>query len=351
MSKEKSTSCAKIVKGILYPSVLNLPAFTYGHENEASSRMMSRKLKQNIEIAGLLIDANEEYLGASTDGLIGNDGIVELKNPISAANMTIPQALKRNQHLRRIFSKENINKMNQKHEYYYQIQGQLHITQRYYCIFALCTKIDIKYIRVERDDDFWEVKMAESLRKFYFDSLLPKILDSRYNRNMPLREPEYVLEAQREQQRKAAEKASNVQEKSVRLLNTPKNKRNRKRKTEMTSQTKKKQSLTEPFVSTAEDVNNRSTDMESLQGTAENDRDMSTTDSNYESIEDQRNILAALYVNCNMDELYNNILDVGSLLHDDTIACFLQVVQKKRRTMKFTQPSTFNIMIFYQNNI
>ncbi|XP_031788429.1 uncharacterized protein LOC116417741 [Nasonia vitripennis] len=311
--KRNSTSSSAIVKSILYPPVLNLLALAYGVENEASARNVVQKIKTRYTTRWLLIDEDDEYLGASVDGFIGNDGSVEIKNPLSAANLTIHQALKRKKHLRRIFSKEDINKMNTSHQYYYQVQDQLHVSRKDYCIFALCPKIDIKYIRVERNDDFWQKRMAEPLRRFYFDCLLPELLDSHYNRNMALREPDYVVEAHREQQRKAAEKAAKT-----------------KRKVTIQSKTKEKRSRTS-VINIADNVaNNDTKDMSSLTETAEHQCDASVPiESNGSSIEDQRSILAVLYVNINMDQVYSNILDIESLLNDDSIESFFQLVQKK----------------------
>jgi len=36
--------------------------------------------------------------------------------------------------------------------------------------------------------------MLPSLSRFYFECMLPEILDSRYNRNMPIRNPKYIIE-------------------------------------------------------------------------------------------------------------------------------------------------------------
>ncbi|OXU17120.1 hypothetical protein TSAR_006858 [Trichomalopsis sarcophagae] len=48
---------------------------------------------------------------------------------------------------------------------WYQNRSQLHVNRRDYCIFALCTKIDIKYIRVGRDDDFWKNKIPDRKKR------------------------------------------------------------------------------------------------------------------------------------------------------------------------------------------
>lgn len=48
-------------------------------------------------------------------------------------------------------------------------------------------------MRVEREDTFWKNKMAQSLKNFYFDCLVPEIIDSRFRRNMKIRNPESIL--------------------------------------------------------------------------------------------------------------------------------------------------------------
>jgi len=37
--------------------------------------------------------------------------------------------------------------------------------------------------------------MLSFLTRFYFECMLPEILDSRHNRNMPIRNPKYIIEA------------------------------------------------------------------------------------------------------------------------------------------------------------
>lgn len=78
--------------------------------------------------------------------------------------------------------------MNQKHRYYYQIQGQLNISKREYCIFAIWTPKSIKLLRIDVDKIFWKNEMLPSLLRFYEECMLPELLESRHNRHMPIRE-------------------------------------------------------------------------------------------------------------------------------------------------------------------
>ena len=50
----------------------------------------------------------------------------------------------------------------------------------------------MKVTTVSRDDRFWVTEMEEKLSKFYEDCMLPEIIDSRYNRQQPIREPPYI---------------------------------------------------------------------------------------------------------------------------------------------------------------
>ena len=81
------------------------------------------------------------------------------------------------------------------HPWYYQIQGQLHITKRIYCLLGLWTPKGMKVEKIKRDDSFWDTHMFPKLQTFYLDCLLPELVDPRHPRSMPIRDPEYILEA------------------------------------------------------------------------------------------------------------------------------------------------------------
>ena len=89
--------------------------------------------------------------------------------------------------------------INKNHSWYYQIQGQLRITNRKKCILAVWTSESepLKLENITRDDDFWKVKMEGKLVNFYKDCLLPEHVDPRHTRNMRIRDP-YFTEALQE---------------------------------------------------------------------------------------------------------------------------------------------------------
>lgn len=51
----------------------------------------------------------------------------------------------------------------------------------------------IKTELIEKDDAFWEKEMEPKLLKFYYDCLLPELVDPRHTRNKPIRDPDYVI--------------------------------------------------------------------------------------------------------------------------------------------------------------
>lgn len=52
-------------------------------------------------------------------------------------------------------------------------------------------------IKIKKDDEFWRKEMVDKLTKFYINCLLPELIDSRRKRCMPIREPSYIIEAQK----------------------------------------------------------------------------------------------------------------------------------------------------------
>lgn len=194
----QTTSCATMVKNILYLSPIDTTAMKYGRvKEEVARKELAAKLK-NIKPFGLFIDTENPCLGASPDGLIDENGLVEIKCPMSAEHLTAEETVKTLPLRKSIFDKRNPDKINQSHRFFYQIQGLLNITQREYCIFVIWTPKSIKIVRVDVDDAFWKSKMLPFLTRFYYECMLSEILDSRYNKHMPIRNPRYVIEVKEE---------------------------------------------------------------------------------------------------------------------------------------------------------
>jgi len=191
------TGCEGVLKSMLYSSDVDTKCMEYGREHEQTARLALEKLLDvKIYESGLFIDKENYFLGATPDGLIGSDTLVELKCPFSAANLTPEDGIRQRKiTFWKINKSKDIFEINTNHKYYYQLQGQLHVTGRKFGIIAYWTKMGIKYETIERDDNFWKTKMFPKLEKFFFNCLLPELVDPRHPRSMPIRNPSYILEA------------------------------------------------------------------------------------------------------------------------------------------------------------
>ncbi|CAG9761319.1 unnamed protein product [Ceutorhynchus assimilis] len=165
-----------IVKSILCPKELNVPAVKYGLLNEDVARKTySHKFKVNVASAGLFIHSKYPFIAASPDGLVGDSKIIEIKCPYKIRDFD-PNSCDLD------FldtTNENINK---KHTYYYQIQGALEITDRPQCDLVIFSKKGLKLVEVERSNDFWQ-GVKDKLIEFYMNHLLPRIIFPNVNLN------------------------------------------------------------------------------------------------------------------------------------------------------------------------
>lgn len=125
---------------------------------------------------------------------------MEVKCPSSAEDLTPEEVIGNKVGLiGKMFKQNKSNsslEIKSNHPYYYQIQGQLHITKRHYCILAIWTPKGLHTVKIDRDDAFWEVNMKKKLETFYFKCLLPELIDPRQRRSLPIREPDHILLAQ-----------------------------------------------------------------------------------------------------------------------------------------------------------
>lgn len=118
------------------------------------------------------------FIGASPDGLLGKNSVVEIKCPYTARNdfpneITI-QYLYRNTN--------NELALKEDHDYYFQIQGQMMVTKRSHCCLVIYTFKGLLIINVYRDNKFI-TEMLKKLQQFYKHYLKPEILNHHYYRN------------------------------------------------------------------------------------------------------------------------------------------------------------------------
>jgi len=196
-----TTSCQNTVVSILYPDRLdNMQAIKYGKENEACAiselnTILDREGLPQVEECGLFVDIWKGFLAASPDGMVGKDGLVEVKCPLRCADLSALELARKDSSFCLKEVEEGVLRLKKNHNYYYQIQGQLHIASRSVCYFMVWSPRGSHMEVIEYDADFWE-DLEEILENFYRNCLLPEIVDPRAPRGLPLREPEYIIQAQ-----------------------------------------------------------------------------------------------------------------------------------------------------------
>ncbi|VDI44138.1 Hypothetical predicted protein [Mytilus galloprovincialis] len=128
---------------------------------------------------GLFVSKMHPFLAASPDGLTENKTLLEIKCPYTARNKLItPKSVP---YLSEV-NGELI--LDQKHDYYYQIQGQLFCTGKQTCDFFVYTHEDHKLITIQRNDRFI-VEMKDALTSFYekyFKRVLDKFMYNSYDK-------------------------------------------------------------------------------------------------------------------------------------------------------------------------
>lgn len=189
-----------IVNSILYTDIPNLKQIAHGSFYEKHAIKKLEDL-ESIDVlkCGLFIDSEISFLGASPDGIVGDNAIVEVKCPLSIYESSIDEAISRGK--MNVWSRSRkprkkgatyiptITGINRRHKWYFQVQGQLHITQKEMCYFVVWFGDDypIRVEKIYRDDNFWKLNMEAKLKSFYYTALLPELVNPRMSRTMPLR--------------------------------------------------------------------------------------------------------------------------------------------------------------------
>ena len=172
MPKEPPPSLIKRLLGEY--DLSRVKAVTWGVNNEQEgSKAFTRLTGQKVMETGIWLDTSG-VLGASPDGLAGDDAVIEIKCPYTQRNMMIADAVLEDKFC--LGRSQNGNYfLKQEHVYWHQVQGQIHLTKRKFCFFIVWTTQDVVILRIERDSS-WEQNL-DTLRDFYYHHIFPKIID------------------------------------------------------------------------------------------------------------------------------------------------------------------------------
>lgn len=155
----------KLCKSILDPPKLWNAAVLHGKELETVAKtVLEQQLQTTVEPAGLFVCTQRPWLGASPDGLVGTDAIVEIKCPYRGRNLkVVPSA-----DFPFLEYRDGKPVLKEHSKYFCQVQGQLYITGRRTCLFFVYTFADTFLQQIEFDSEFCEQSMLPKLDSFYF---------------------------------------------------------------------------------------------------------------------------------------------------------------------------------------
>ncbi len=153
-------------------SELNTPAIIHGKTWESTAiKTFEKSMDVQVERCGLFVSSKHPFLGASPDGIIGTDCVIEVKCPFNGRNSKI--GLGKSFPFLTKEGEDIVLKRN--HRYYYQVMGQLAITDRKYCYFVVYTYEDLHVQKIEYDASFFNDSVLPKLAQFYQQHYLPYV--------------------------------------------------------------------------------------------------------------------------------------------------------------------------------
>ena len=158
---------------LLDPPKLATIAINHGKTYESVAiKKFEDETNQSVEKCGFFVNPDFPFLGASPDGRVNNETIIEVKCPYSGRNNSVIPG--------KMFpflahDENNVIHLKENHNYYYQIMGQLAITKCRYCFFIVYTTKELLVQKIEFDPKFFDEKMLPKLEDFFNSCYRPFI--------------------------------------------------------------------------------------------------------------------------------------------------------------------------------
>ena len=150
-------------------------AVQWGVNNEAEAvKAFINLTGKTVQETGLWLDGSG-ILGASPDGIVDEDSVLEAKCPYTERNMTIEDAVNTSPNfcLKKIENGQYALK--EEHVYWHQVQGEIYFSRRKFCYFVVWTSKDVIVLKIAKDEA-WS-KNITKLTQFYFEHLFLKVVE------------------------------------------------------------------------------------------------------------------------------------------------------------------------------
>ena len=148
-------------------------AISWGITNEAEAiKAFEAATEMAVKETGLWLHLSG-ILGASPDGLVGDNGLLEAKCPFKERNLTIEEA---SQSASFCLEKDagGFYRLKKNHIYWDQVQGQLHLSGRQLCYFVVWTTKDMVFVMIPKDESW--AQNLNRLKDFYVKNIVPRLV-------------------------------------------------------------------------------------------------------------------------------------------------------------------------------
>ena len=130
---------------------------------------------KTVQETGIWLDVSG-ILGASPDGIVDHEAVLEAKRPYTERNLTTEEAIATSSAFCLQKAEDgNGYTLKKDHIYWDQVQGEMFFTQRKFCYFVVWTSKDVAVLKIEQDET-WNANIP-ILKEFYFKHISPKIVE------------------------------------------------------------------------------------------------------------------------------------------------------------------------------
>ena len=181
-----------LIKAICYPEAYRFvsSATAWGCSHEKSARdmyietMKDRHSSFAVTESGLVLNCQWPYLGASPDGVVSCDccgrGVLEIKCPFCHHADTITVAATDDKRFCLKLGEDGTLHLDRSHQYYFQVQSQIWLSNVSYCDFCVCTfpgssEASLHVERILPDQTFWDTCVSHSTN-FFQKCILPELV-------------------------------------------------------------------------------------------------------------------------------------------------------------------------------
>ncbi|XP_014678633.1 PREDICTED: uncharacterized protein LOC106818437 [Priapulus caudatus] len=164
VSLTKRRNIEKLCKSLNSNVQLHTAAISHGKTFESKAiTAFEQKFSMKVQACGLHVRPDLYYLRASPDGLIGDNALLEVKCPYRGRDKLVASDLS----FKFLCEKDGKIQLKRTHNYFDQIQGQLHVCKRSLCYFVVYTHKDLYVEEISYDRKYCELSLIPKLEIFY----------------------------------------------------------------------------------------------------------------------------------------------------------------------------------------